>query len=94
MLAGGMDTAAAESVRVRGRHPHARRRRRRRRSRGSPRSASSILPHPEVLEYFRRKASDYDRWLAGMRRLRRAVDPPARDERPTGGPDVRAEEHL
>jgi len=28
-----------------------------------------ILPHPEVLEYFRRKAADYDRWLAGMRRL-------------------------
>jgi NAD(P)-dependent dehydrogenase (short-subunit alcohol dehydrogenase family) len=28
-----------------------------------------ILPHPEVLEYFRRKASGYDRWLAGMRRL-------------------------
>jgi len=28
-----------------------------------------ILPHPEVLEYFRRKASDYDRWLNGMRRL-------------------------
>ena len=28
-----------------------------------------ILPHPEVLEYFRRKASDYDRWLKGMRRL-------------------------
>jgi NAD(P)-dependent dehydrogenase (short-subunit alcohol dehydrogenase family) len=33
-----------------------------------------ILPHPEVLEFFRRKASDYDRWLAGMRRLRRAVE--------------------
>jgi len=33
-----------------------------------------ILPHPEVLEYFRRKASDYDRWLAGMRRLRRASE--------------------
>ena len=32
-----------------------------------------ILPHPEVLEFFRRKASDYDRWLAGMRRLRRSV---------------------
>ena len=28
-----------------------------------------ILPHPEVLEYFRRKSSDYDRWLRGMRRL-------------------------
>lgn len=28
-----------------------------------------ILPHPQVLEYFRRKASDYERWLAGMRRL-------------------------
>jgi len=28
-----------------------------------------ILPHPEVLQYFRRKADDYERWLAGMRRL-------------------------
>jgi NAD(P)-dependent dehydrogenase (short-subunit alcohol dehydrogenase family) len=28
-----------------------------------------ILPHPVVLEYFRRKASDYERWLNGMRRL-------------------------
>ncbi len=28
-----------------------------------------ILPHAEVAEYFRRKATDYDRWLAGMRRL-------------------------
>jgi NAD(P)-dependent dehydrogenase (short-subunit alcohol dehydrogenase family) len=36
-----------------------------------------ILPHPEVLEYFRRKASDYDRWLAGMRRLRQSVEAPA-----------------
>lgn len=29
-----------------------------------------ILPHPEVAEYFGRKAADYDRWLKGMRRLR------------------------
>jgi NAD(P)-dependent dehydrogenase (short-subunit alcohol dehydrogenase family) len=29
-----------------------------------------ILPHPEVAEFFRRKASDYDRWLRGMRKLR------------------------
>ncbi len=29
-----------------------------------------ILPHPEVGEFFRRKAADYDRWLRGMRRLR------------------------
>jgi NAD(P)-dependent dehydrogenase (short-subunit alcohol dehydrogenase family) len=28
-----------------------------------------ILPHPEVAEYFGRKATDYDRWLRGMRRL-------------------------
>ncbi|MCB1664998.1 MAG: SDR family oxidoreductase [Pseudomonadales bacterium] len=28
-----------------------------------------ILPHPEVLTYMQRKTSDYDRWLAGMRRL-------------------------
>jgi len=29
-----------------------------------------VLPHPEVLDYMRRKTSDYDRWLKGMRRLR------------------------
>jgi len=32
-----------------------------------------ILPHPEVAEFFRRKATDYDRWLAGMRRLQAAA---------------------
>jgi len=32
-----------------------------------------VLPHPEVLDYFRRKAADYDRWLAGMRRLQARV---------------------
>jgi len=30
-----------------------------------------VLPHPEVADYVRRKADDPDRWLAGMRRLRR-----------------------
>lgn len=29
-----------------------------------------VLPHPEVLTYFQRKAADYDRWLSGMRRMR------------------------
>jgi NAD(P)-dependent dehydrogenase (short-subunit alcohol dehydrogenase family) len=33
-----------------------------------------ILPHPEVLTFFRRKAGDYDRWLAGMRRLQSRVE--------------------
>ena len=28
-----------------------------------------VLPHPEVLTYMQRKANDYDRWIAGMRRL-------------------------
>ncbi len=32
-----------------------------------------ILPHPEVGEYMRRKADDYDRWLKGMRRLQAKV---------------------
>ena len=34
-----------------------------------------ILPHPEVLEYMRRKTGDYDRWLRGMRRLQASVQP-------------------
>jgi NAD(P)-dependent dehydrogenase (short-subunit alcohol dehydrogenase family) len=32
-----------------------------------------ILPHPEVLDFMRRKTADYDRWLAGMRRLQAQV---------------------
>jgi NAD(P)-dependent dehydrogenase (short-subunit alcohol dehydrogenase family) len=32
-----------------------------------------ILPHPEVGEYFRQKAGDYDRWLRGMRRLQQRL---------------------
>ncbi|HVO80739.1 MAG TPA: SDR family oxidoreductase [Terriglobales bacterium] len=39
-----------------------------------------ILPHPEVSEYFLRKATDYDRWLRGMRKLQastQVLKPPA-----------------
>ena len=40
-----------------------------------------ILPHPEVLTFFQRKALVYDRWLAGMRRLQARAEsggaPPA-----------------
>jgi NAD(P)-dependent dehydrogenase (short-subunit alcohol dehydrogenase family) len=32
-----------------------------------------ILPHPEVATFFQRKASDYDRWLNGMRRLQSLI---------------------
>jgi short-subunit dehydrogenase len=31
-----------------------------------------ILPHPEVAEFARRRAVDPDRWLRGMRKLRRS----------------------
>jgi NAD(P)-dependent dehydrogenase (short-subunit alcohol dehydrogenase family) len=34
-----------------------------------------ILPHPQVSEYMRHKASDYDRWLSAMRRFRRSLWP-------------------
>jgi NAD(P)-dependent dehydrogenase (short-subunit alcohol dehydrogenase family) len=33
-----------------------------------------IVPHPEVLTFFQRKALDYERWLAGMRRLQARVE--------------------
>jgi len=37
---------------------------------GMEREQFLILTHPEVLQFFQRKAADYDRWLAGMRRVR------------------------
>lgn len=32
-----------------------------------------VLPHPEVLDFYRRKGNDYDRWIRGMRRLQGQV---------------------
>ncbi len=32
-----------------------------------------VLPHPEVLDMYRGKGADYDRWIGGMRRLERAM---------------------
>jgi NAD(P)-dependent dehydrogenase (short-subunit alcohol dehydrogenase family) len=41
--------------------------------RGLEREAFLILPHPEVESFFQRKATDYDRWLAGMRKLQASL---------------------
>ena len=32
-----------------------------------------VLPHPQVLDIYRHKGSDYDRWIAGMRRYQRSL---------------------
>lgn len=32
-----------------------------------------ILPHPNVLDMYRNKGADYDRWLRGMRRYQKAL---------------------
>jgi NAD(P)-dependent dehydrogenase (short-subunit alcohol dehydrogenase family) len=40
-----------------------------------------ILPHPSVLDMYRQKAADYDRWLRGMRRYQRSLLDP--DPSPT-----------
>lgn len=33
-----------------------------------------VLPHPEVLDYYRRKGEDYDHWITGMQRLQARVE--------------------
>jgi NAD(P)-dependent dehydrogenase (short-subunit alcohol dehydrogenase family) len=33
-----------------------------------------ILPHPEVAEFYRRRATDPDRWLGGMNKLQRSFE--------------------
>jgi len=33
-----------------------------------------ILPHPEVAEYYRLRAADTDRWLAGMNKMQRSFE--------------------
>jgi NAD(P)-dependent dehydrogenase (short-subunit alcohol dehydrogenase family) len=32
-----------------------------------------VLPHPQVLDMYRQKGADYERWLAGMRRYQRTL---------------------
>lgn len=32
-----------------------------------------VLPHPEVLDMYRHKGADYDRWIAGMQRYRTSL---------------------
>jgi NAD(P)-dependent dehydrogenase (short-subunit alcohol dehydrogenase family) len=34
-----------------------------------------VLPHPQVLDMYRRKGADYDGWVAGMRRYQRRLQP-------------------
>ncbi len=46
-----------------------------------------VLPHPEVADYYAARATDTDRWLGGMRKLRRMVD-----EAPPGRADQHVEE--
>jgi NAD(P)-dependent dehydrogenase (short-subunit alcohol dehydrogenase family) len=36
-----------------------------------------VLPHPEVLQYFRNKADNYGRWIGGMRKFQRSLSNPS-----------------
>ena len=37
------------------------------------RDRGNFLPHAAVLDMFRQKATDYDRWLRGMRRFQASL---------------------
>jgi NAD(P)-dependent dehydrogenase (short-subunit alcohol dehydrogenase family) len=39
-----------------------------------------VLPHPEVRDYFIRRATDTDRWLRGMNRMQQQIDPAVESE--------------
>ena len=43
-----------------------------------------ILPHAEVKTYYQRKASDYDRWIKGMRRFAQTVIPYMKEAQQSG----------
>lgn len=49
-----------------------------------------ILPHPEVAEYFQRKAGDYDRWVSGMQRFKARFEGVSTE--PTGAAKTSAED--
>src|SRR5690606_2063126 len=36
-----------------------------------------ILPHPQVLDYMRKKTDNYDRWIGGMAKLQAKLREPA-----------------
>jgi NAD(P)-dependent dehydrogenase (short-subunit alcohol dehydrogenase family) len=43
-----------------------------------------ILPHPEVAQYYALRATDTDRWLAGMRKLQHRLDESTESAGPSG----------